>query len=722
MKRQLPALAAVFSGLLAPSATFGQEAASAQLDEVVVTAQREGDSYAAPVIATGGLKTETPLLETPQAISVLSENIIRDQDARKLEDVIKNVAGVTPGGYYEDWDYYRIRGFDSSFNTFWDGLRGDYGTSPEMYGLERVEVIKGPASTLYGNAPLGGLVNLISKRPYRTFGGEVTITGGTWSFYEGAFDINVPLLVPGVTLPSDDGKNPKAPVVEPGVGVYGRLVGLYKNAGSYVDYVETERIFVAPSLLIDFGDDSTLTLLTEYKRDWGKFAMPLPALGTVLPSPYGEVPVSRYLGLPDSNDLVQERFKAGYELRHRLNDVAKLRQNLSYSYIEQEWFDIFYNSHLGADGRTAYSYPYYYWGEMHRLAVDTAVDFTFTTGKIGHTLTTGVDYYGTWEDGRFSQIDYSDPASYYAFDLFRPDYRQRLAPRYVSHSNQQIYGDAVGFYMQEHAKIGAISLTGGLRYDKSWHEDVFDGVTTEDNADAWTPKAGITYEFVPGVAAYANYSRSFAPQWSYRDSSGNALAPEEGENWEAGVKYSLLEGRVTGLISIFELTRQNVATSNLFSADPFDATVSGEQRSRGFEFETGAELAPGLRLTAAYTYIDAEVTADNDIPVGTPLLGVPEHGLSTWLKYTVQSGPLKNFGVGVGASYYSDKSGDTYHTFDIPGYTLWDAALYYEHKDFLFQVNFNNLTDKRHFVGSYSDMYVLPGQPFNVSASVTWKF
>ena len=715
--------------LLLTLSAGAQEPPTTTLDTVTVTAAAESTiPYVAPVAATTGMKTDTPLLETPNAVSVVSEAIIKDQDAQDLEDVLRNVAGVSTGGTYEGWDYFRIRGFDAAFNAFWDGLRGDFGLSPELYGVERVEIIKGPASTLYGQIPLGGLVNVVSKHPKleREFSGEVGFTGGTWNNYEGRFDINIPLLVPqqSTTTPvSAKGAKSVTPVTttESGLGIYARVVGLYNNNESHVDYIETERIFIAPSLTFAFSEDTTLTILSEYKRDSGKFAMPLPALGTVLNNPNGEIPTNRYLGLPNSNDLVQERYKIGYELKHRFNETVALRQNLAYSYLEQRWTDIFYTSSLLPDNRTVLMYPYDYWNDIHRFAVDTALDFTFETGPVKHTLTAGVDYFRS-EDSYWSrQIDYANPAGYLAIDAFKPNYNQSK-PAYSTYDYGGTELQMLGLYLQEHAKIGDVTLTLGGRYDKFWRDDSYMGTDTSYDQDALTPKVGLTYEFVPGFAAYANYGRSFTPQWSARNNGGTPVDPEEGVNWEGGLKYNTLGGKLTGMISVFQLTRENVATPDPTTPDPADFTVSGEQRSRGVEFETAAELMPGLTFTAAYTYIDAEVTEDNDIPVGTPLMGVPDHAINAWLKYTVQDGPLKGFGVGVGGRYYTEQSGDTYNSFNLPSYGLIDAALYYERDQFSVQVNFNNIADKRHFTGSYDSLYVLPGEPFNVSASVTWKF
>lgn len=673
------------------------------LPEVVVTGESVTENYAAPSTNAGAMKSDTSLLETPQAVSVITEQLMKDQFATKLEDVIRNAAGVSTGGYYEGWDYYRIRGFDASFTTFWDGLRGDNGMNAEVFGMERVEIIKGPASSLYGQGPLGGFVNAVSKRPKPEFFGEITGTVSSWNSYRSTMDI-------GGSLNQDK-------------TVYGRLSVLYREGGSFVDHVEKNRFFIAPSLTWEITPDTSLTILGNFTHDWGTLGMPLPARGTVLSSPNGEISIDRFIGIPGvSNQSDQWRARLGYEFKHKFNEIFSLRQNLSFSHLEQDWDDVLYPASLSADGRTLYTYPYDYQDEkQNRFGVDTALDAVFKTGTVKHSMTFGVDYYYTQSESGNRQIDYSDfPGSYVPIDLYHPVSAAPL-PAYASQGYSDASNTMLGFYFQEHAKLtDKWTLTLGGRYDTFWYAD--DIASTEDSQSAFTPKVGATYEFVPGASAYVNYSRSFTPQWYSTDSSGSPVSPEEGENWEAGVKYSLAEGKITGLLAVYQLTRENVATANLATADPFDSTISGEQRSQGFEFETAMELAPGLNFTTAYTYIDAEVTKDSTVPEGTPLQGVPEHAVNAWLKYTVQDGPLKGFGVGLGGRYYTSQSGDQFQTFDLPAYGLVDAALYYERKDVRVQVNFNNVLDKRHFVGSYNDLYVLPGQPFNVSASVTWKF
>lgn len=711
---------------LKPPAT---EAMGATLPEVVVSADSPKARYAAPENTTSGIKVNTRLIEIPQAISVVSHELLKDQSVQTLGDALKNVAGVTPGGYYSEWDYYRIRGFDAAFTTYIDGLRGDFdGIGEETFAFERVEVIKGPASSLYGQAPLGGIVNIVSKRPRHDFGGELSLTVGSWESYEATLDINIPLRVPGAPVFSKDGKSIVPASSSEDLGIYFRLLGLYDDHKSFVDYYNYERIFVAPSLTFEWGDHTSFTLLTHYKKDDGQFSMPLPARGTVLPNPNGEIPINRFIGIPDKTGHVDlDTFRLAYDLKHRFNDVVALRQNAGYYRVEQTWTDILYNAVLAEDLRTLYANPYQYdKGLYQRYMVDTALDFTFETGPVWHTLTVGTDYYHSDQKARYREINYDDfPGSYVAIDLFSPDYDSLKLPSYATSSSFHAREHNLGIYLQEHAKIAEkVTVTLGGRYEFLWSDDngSYGSIPFDGRDEAFTPKAGLTYEFIPGLAAYANWSRSFRPQWGSRDAAGLPVEPEEGENWEAGLKYDLFGGRLSGLLSVFHLTRQNVATSNLSTPDPNDATVSGEQRSQGFEFEVAARPLSGLEFTAAYSYIDAEVTEDNDIPVGTPLLGVPLHTVNAWLKYTIQDGPLKGFGFGAGGRYYSTQSGDTYHTFELPEYGLVDAAIYYERDRFRAQVNFDNIFDKRHFVGSYDELYVLPGEPFNVRASITWKF
>lgn len=446
--------------------------------------------------------------------------------------------------------------------------------------------------------------------------------------------------------------------------------------------------------------------------------MPLPAKGTVLPNINGEIPIGRYIGEPaNPQEIEQWRVRLGYQLTHKFNEVLSLRQNFDASRLWQDWNVSLYPSSLDVDERTLFRYPYSLREELDRLVVDTALEARFKTGPVEHYVVGGLDYYKTDDSLRTEEINYADfPGSYVPIDLFNPNYGASL-PDYATFTKTTTKTDWWGLYLQEHAKIyDRFTILLGGRYDWSSFG--------EFDEEAFTGRVGLTYEFVKGAALYANYSQSFNPQWNSRDLLGQPLEPETGENWEVGLKVEDPKGRFTGMVSLFHLTRENLATANPFTPDLFDAIVAGEQRSQGVEVEGALHLLPGWELTFAYTYIDAEITADNVLPVGHRLAGVPEHAFSAWTKYTIQEGKLRGLGFGLGGRYYTAQEGDQTYTnpFQLPAYGTLDAAVYYERGPFYARVNVRNLLNREYYVGAYNDLYVLPGTPLEVRATVGWRF
>jgi len=649
-------------------------------------------------------KTDLPLIETPSAISVVPQAILEDRATRRLEDALSNVSGVTPGGYYQDWDYYRIRGFDGAFNTYWDGLRGDYGKNVEVFGVERVEVLKGSASLLYGQNPPGGIVNVISKRPRPEPFGELLFTGGSYNFYEGGVDVGTPL--------NDEGT------------VYARLTGIYRYQESFIDFIEKQRGYIAPAFTWEISDRTSLTVLSSFVYDHDQLGFPLPASGTVLPNPTGqEIPIDRYLGEPGSNRVDQWRARVGYELRHEINETFSLRQNASYSRLWQDWNNILYSSSLDADGRTLYRYPYSTREGLNRVAIDTALESRFATGRIRHTLVGGVDFYYTNSNSRTTQIDYADfPGSYSPIDIFDPVYTDSFPLPTIDGPVTRTSNDSLGFYIFDEMKVtDQITVVLGGRFDVANASN--SGSKNSDSA--FSPRAGATYEFIPGLAAYASYSESFRPQ-TLTDDDGNVLDPERGQTIEGGLKWQTADGRLSGMASVYQITRKDVGTADPTTPDLFDSIASGEQRSRGFELEAQWAFSRGWALTGAYTYNDAKITKDNTLPEGARLQGVPLHGISAWLSYSFPAGPLKGLGAGVGGRYYSEQEGDATYTnpFELPSYLVMDAGAWYRDPQgrFSVQLNVNNFLDKEYFVGSYNDLYVLPGEPitFRFSGSLYW--
>lgn len=651
-------------------------------------------AYALPqtsVIGKGG----APLDENPQNIAVVPRSVLDDIAPARLEDALRGVAGVQTGGYYNNWDYFRIRGFDADFNTYIDGLRGGNGMGEETLGLEQVEIVKGPAS-LYGAGPLGGLVNLVSKRPETKAFTTIEATAGSYDYYQASIDFNQPLNADKTVL--------------------FRLFSFYREQDSNIDYVGTERVYVAPSLAWKISDSTTITLLTRFRNVDGTADMPLPAVGTVLPSPGGKISSDFFTGLADGNQLEDEYYQIGYSLVHEFTDALKLTQNFRYDRYEQTWGQIFYPVSFPAPYDTLYIAPYDYYQKWNDTVVDTRIDYDIEQGALSHHLVAGVDYFRKNTENVASMgAGWFDPTQLTPINVYNPVYvgvpAQAMFGPYPGSDMEEI----TGLYLQDHVKLPAnLTVTVGGRYD--FAETA--GVHQED----FTGRTGATWEFVPGHIAYASYSESFNPQ-SGTTVAGDPLKPEVGDNIEVGLRSHLLNERLNTTIALFQVTRSNVASETA----PLSAvyTTTGEQRSKGVELDARYMPAKGWELLAAYAYTDTEILSNTGVAEGARMAGVPLHTFNVWGKYTLQSGALRGLGFGLGATYYSAQEGNRNYAataFELPAYTIWQTGLYYTRGRFSAQLNVTNLFDEEYYSGAYDDLYVMPGDPRLVRLSTSWTF
>lgn len=691
--RTLFALAACLAspGLAVAQSADASQEAEVVLDPVEVTASATS-AYTPPASSEVG-KGGVPLDENPQNIAVLPRALLDDLSVVRLEDALRGVAGVQTGGYYGNWDYFRIRGFDADFNTYIDGLRGSNGMGEETFGLEQVEVVKGPAA-LYGSGPIGGLVNLVSKRPREDAFTTVGATVGSYDYHEATLDFNQPL---------NDAKT-----------VLFRLNILAREQDSNIDYIESERLYIAPSLTWKISDATTLTLLARYRDISGTADMPLPAIGTVLPNPNGRISSDFFTGLAGSNQLEETYRQIGYSLVHEFSDDLRLTQNLRYARYEQTWDDIYYPVSFPAPYDTLYIAPYDYFQKWNYTSVDTRLDYGFDQGAVRHNLTAGVDYFRKNLENESSMgAGWFDPSLLTPLNVYNPVYigvpAQAMFGPYAGSDMTEI----TGLYLQDHMVLPhKVTLTAGGRFDFTETAGVHD--------HAFTPRVGATWAFFPEAILYASYSQSFKPQSD--SATGTALEPETGDNMEVGLRNRFLGGRLATTAAIYQITRANVATAN--PVIPTAVVTTGEQRSRGVELDARYTPVKGWDILAAYAYTDTEVTKDNTIPVGARMAGVPLHTFSAWTKYTIQDGPLAGLGFGLGATYYSSQDGDRGYTtdFELPAYTLWQAALYYTRGPFSARLNVTNLFDEEYYAGAYDALYVMPGEPRLIRLSASWTF
>jgi len=638
------------------------------------------------------VRGQTPLLETPQNIQILSADLLAAQDVTRLDEALRNVAGVSGGGYYSSYDYFRIRGFDASGYIYLDGMRLDsyVDVNAELTGLDQIQVVKGPASALYGQGALGGLVNFVSKRPTDQAFLNLSASYGSYASYEFAADGNMPI--------SDD--------------VAGRLVATYRHDGSFIDHdTGNDRIYVAPSLSWKIDADTALTLLTSYQHDKMNIAMPLTYLGGVVPSAYGSYSLKTYTGNLGNDNLSEvNRTQLGYQFSHRFNDVFTFNHRLRYTINDQKWNNVLYTSYLQDTGSTLelYQYPYNYDSFGSMLTTDNSLSADFTTGPLTHHVLVGSDYYISHAH---SHSAYSDATM--VLDLFHPAYHRPLpAYQYSFASNDSLHD--LGAYVQDHIVYGDFTLTGSLRWD-----DAQSGSGASRATDvAVTPRLGLTYTIVPDVVAFASYSESFLPQ-SGTTFAGDPLKPETGRQWETGLKSSLLDGKIDLSASLYYLTRNNVASSDM--AHNYFYLQAGKQRSRGFEFDSRFALDENWQAILTYAYTDAAVMEDSDpAMLGDSLRNVPKNAIGVWTRYAFD-GDLSGLSLAGGVHHYSGTAGDLPNTFKLPAYTLVDAEIGYGVGDAELQVSFKNLTNERYFQGSYNDTYVQPGFPRTIEAKLSYK-
>jgi iron complex outermembrane receptor protein len=695
-------------------AAFAAAAAQAQeapdVETVLASGLKQRQAQAA--------KSAVPLIETPQAISVVDGAQIKALGLTQLADALRGVAGVTRSSTYGFYDSYQIRGFDAAYGSIYvDGILSASvaGTNNELAGLEQVEVLKGPSSMLYGAAPLGGIVNLVSKRPTGATFLDAGLATGSYGLAEVTLDGNARLTDDGMLL--------------------GRLNLVYRASGDFVDFSAKRRLYVAPALTWTIAPGTRLTLLGRYQRDNDNPWSPVTAWGTVLPNANGTLPIDFSINSRGSQRAVekQDQKQIGYIADHEFSDAVSLSQTLRYGHRETYWNNwIFAAGFLDnaivngvqqghVEGRYVYG-PFFEHDEDFQ--VDTRLAAKFDTLGWRHTLLAGVDYRQSQErhvddGGNF------DPAAN-PLDFRNPDYDAVLVHDPAAGYSDSTKSRQTGVYLQDHVEIGPrLTLTAGGRYD--WAE----AATQSDTK--FSPRIGATFMVLPGASLYVSWSKSFVPQPGYLTVSGTPLPPETGRNVEGGVKFSLLDQTLTGMVSVFDLVRQNVATAD--PTNPLFYVVTGEQGSRGVEVEGTWKPAPEWTIALAYANLDAKVTRDNLFTVGAQLPNVPRNSLNLSGEYVVPDGPLANLGLNANLLYNDSKNATTYpedidgdgvpdqgSLFRLPSYALVDLGLSYRIGVWMLHASLNNVFDKRYYPDACCLDRVTPGAPrsWRLSASRTF--
>jgi iron complex outermembrane recepter protein len=680
------------------------------LAEVVVTAntrrlfERDGSS---------GTKAGTPLIETPMAISVISEERLEAQNFTNIADSLKYVAGaVDSGNTWEHSDGYMVRGFDQSSFILLDGLlRNDPGwwSASEPFGIERVEIIKGPASVLYGQSPPGGMVAMTSKRPGRNAHDKVEVGYGNDGHYAANLDLNGELA---------DGK------------VEGRLIVTYMEEGDLIRTVRFDRRVFQPSLTWKIGDATTLTVLGLRQTDNDDYNTDVSAYGTLFESPHGPFDYRTYLGEPNLKDSYKITQNAlGYELKHSFNDAWSLQQNFRYlqSLVGSEgvvWLNGLEN--IGNLSDTSLPQPDYrtmlrgvgnYKQDVRNYSIDTMLLGKFQTGAVAHTALIGLDY------GRFSW-DYSGGGgNISSIDIYQPVYSSGEVSvtdiynwKYHSEPRQ------LAVYAQEQVKVFShLVLIAGGRYDYATNQDSSDGAAFEVQEDsAFSGRVGALYIFDSGFSPYVSYATSFLPTVG-TDRLGAVFTPETGKQAEIGLKYEMPGGQWQATLAVFDITRNKMLTK-----DPINPNFNvqlGEQRHRGAEFELQAKPLAGLNVVATFSQLDAEVVKGYEAANnGKRPYGVPRTTASFWGSYELPFAALNGMSVNLGMTYQGDATSDEAGTFLVPSFMLWDAAVHYKRDAWRLSLNAENVANKQYISSCYTSDYCSRGERRSVVASATYQW
>ncbi|MBE9077523.1 TonB-dependent receptor [Romeria aff. gracilis LEGE 07310] len=666
-------------------------ATAADADEaiqVIVTGEEAGSDYFVPN-ASSTLRTDTPIRDTPSSVQVIPQQVIEDQGATNAREVVRNAAGVNFAESAGNRDErFIIRGFEAE--QFRNGFRDDFlssATQTELANVDRVEILKGPASILFGRAEPAGIINFVTKKPLREPFYEIAFTAGSFDFYRPTLDFSGPLT-------------------ENGNLAY-RLNAAYENAGSFRDGVETERFFVAPTLSWEISPDTELSLEFSYLHDTRPIDRGLVVLSD---DEVADIPFDTFLGDPDGR-LDFDETRTELYLDHRFNSNLSLRSLIRYTTSDVNGSTI----EIDGESEDDRNFPISDTRQdqsFETFTIQNDLIAKFDTGEIEHTLLFGLEYANTFFGSAptirtGATIDIFDPSREFIFDESGSfDFEQS--------------SDSIGIYLQDQiALLDNLKLVVGGRFDTFSQEETFDGEVTETEADAFSPRVGIVYQPIQPVSLYASYTRSFTPV-SGVNIDNEPFDPERGTGFEIGVKTEIIEDRLFSTLAFYDTTLTNVTTED--PDNPNFSVQTGEQRSRGIELDVQGEILPGWNIFAGYAYTDAEVTEDNEIPVGNRLVNVPEHNFNLWTTYTLQEGDLAGLGFGAGVFYVGERAGDLDNSFFVDDYVRVDAAIYYERENYRFALNFKNLFDAEFIEGTAGRTEVIPGAPFTVLGTVSVKF
>ncbi len=675
----------------------GDEAAAnppTALPRVTVTAEHESEGYLTERSRTA-TKTDTPLLDVPQAVSVVTRDLIRDQSMQSLADVARYVPGAGMAQGEGNRDTIILRGNSSTSDFFLDGVRDDVEYFRDLYNVDRVEVLKGPNAMIFGRGGAGGVVNRVSRQANWEAVRELSLQGGSWDNRRATFDLG-------------DGLTDT---------VAARLTGVYENSESYRDGVELERMGFNPTVAFDVGDATMIRLSYEY-FDYDRTAdRGIPSLDG---RPF-RTDESTFVGDPGTSPTFATVNQGSIVIDHAFNENVQIRNRTLYADYDKFYQNVFAGGPVDASTGNVPIAAYNNQQLRENFFNQTDLSFSFDTGSVGHEFLAGIELGEQVTDnfrntGFFNDADvlFLAPANDPMIDV---PVTFRQGPLDADNHGRATIAAA---YVQDQVQLSPKFLAVlGLRYD-SFEMD-FTNNRTGDNIrtsdDLLSPRGGLIYKPAEDMSLYASYSMTYVPRAGSQLASLNpvsaAFDPEEFENIEVGAKWDIRPGLAL-TAAIFQLDRKNVVIP-----DPNDPNVSilvDGQRTEGIELGVGGQINEAWSIQGGYAYQDGKLT---DALGGTRLAQLPKHAASLWNRYDFTTA----WGVGLGVVYQSEMFAASDNLVTLPDFTRVDAAVYCMPNDRLrMQLNVENLLDEEYYPNAHNNNNITPGSPLAVRAGVSMTF
>lgn len=658
--------------------------------EIVVTAEREG--YAANDGSTA-TKTPTPLIDVPQAVTVITADQIEDQALRQLGDALRYVPGVSLGTGEGHRDQVLLRGQSTTADFYIDGLRDDSQYYRPLYNVERIEVLKGANALIFGRGGGGGAINRVMK------------TADTMDQFLGAA-VNVDSF--GAFALSADVNQPLTDAVAV------RVNGTYEELNNHRNFYDGRFVGISPTLTAELGTRTRFTASYTYDDDDRVVDRGIPSLGGRPIAGYDEVFFGDVRGF---NHSTNQAHIARARIDHGFSDAVSVNASVQYADYDKYYGNVLPGAVTG--GNVSLS-GYESGNTRQNLVGQVNLVAEFNTGGVGHTLLIGAEAMDQDSTAIRGNVSFGGASS-----VSLPLGESFNIPAFTTVPQSQSASDlqTLSVYAQEQLDFGLVQLVAGIRYDRFdlATENLVNGFEGERVDEKWSPRLGVIVKPLEAISLYGSYATSFLPQsgdqFSVLNATSETLVPEKFENLEAGVKWAITPG-LLATAAVFRLDRSNTQAPD--PDNPGQIVLTGSTRVKGIEVGLAGEVTENLQVSLGYTLMDGEITATtNAAPAGRDLQQLPRHQVSAWARYQLTPA----FGLGAGVIHQSRQFTTLTNAVILPSYARVDAALYYDMSEAVtLQLNIENLFDADYYPSSHNDNNIQPGEPLNATVSARLRF